>query len=415
MAVKPPVGMRILFLSDNFPPESNAPATRLYEHAVRWVRDGHEVTVVTGAPNFPEGRLYPGYRNRWRQVETVDGIRVVRVKTYITANEGFLRRTLDYMSFMVTGFFAGLFERRPDVVVATSPQFFCAVAGWAVAAVRRRPFVFELRDLWPASIVAVGAMRRGFVIRLLERIELFLYRRARAVIAVTESFRDDLVRRGVSREKIHVVINGVDLQRYAPRPRDAALASELNLADRFTAGYMGTHGLAHALDDVVAAAELLKGRDDIAFFFAGAGAARAQVERLVAERNLTNVRLISRQPKQAMPALWSLCDLAVVPLRDDPLFASVIPSKLFESMGMGVPTLLSLPDGEATAIVQNTGSGVCVAPQNPRAMADAIARLAGNAAEMTRLRAAALAAAPAYSRDTQARRMTTILQSVCRG
>src|SRR2546426_180895 len=147
--------MRILFLSDNFPPEGNAPATRLYEHAIRWVRGGTEVTVVTCAPNFPEGKLFPGYRNAWRQVETVDGIRVVRVKTYISANEGFLRRTLDYLSFMVAGFVAGLFESRPHVVVATSPQFFSAVAGWALSAVRRLPFIFELRDLWPATIVAV--------------------------------------------------------------------------------------------------------------------------------------------------------------------------------------------------------------------------------------------------------------------
>ena len=140
--------MRILFLSDNFPPESNAPATRLHEHAVRWVRAGHEVTVITCAPNFPEGKLYAGYRNAWRQVETVDGIRVVRVKTFITANEGFLRRTLDYMSFMAMAFAMGLFERRPDVVVSTSPQFFCAIAGWALSVAKWRPFVFELRDLW---------------------------------------------------------------------------------------------------------------------------------------------------------------------------------------------------------------------------------------------------------------------------
>ena len=202
--------MRILFLSDNFPPEGNAPATRLYEHAIRWVRSGSEVTVVTCAPNFPEGKLFPGYRNAWRQVETVDGIRVVRVKTYITANEGFLKRTLDYLSFMLMGFAMALFERRPDVVVATSPQFFCAIAGWAVAAARRRPFVFELRDLWPASIVAVGAMRRSVVIRALERIEMFLYRRATAIVAVTESFRRELIARGVDGKKIHVVVNGVD-------------------------------------------------------------------------------------------------------------------------------------------------------------------------------------------------------------
>ena len=151
--------VHILFLTDNFPPERNAPASRVYEHACYWVRWGHRVTVLTCAPNFPEGKVYAGYRNRWYQVEEVDGIRVVRVKTFIAKNEGVLRRILDYLSFMVTGFVAGLLQTRPDVVVATSPQFFTVVAGWAVAALRRLPFVFELRDLWPASIHAVGALQ----------------------------------------------------------------------------------------------------------------------------------------------------------------------------------------------------------------------------------------------------------------
>lgn len=407
--------VRILFLSDNFPPEGNAPATRLHEHAIRWVRAGHEVTVITCAPNFPEGKLFAGYRNAWRQVEWVDGIRVVRVKTYITANEGFLKRSLDYMSFMLMGFVMGLFERRPDVVVATSPQFFCALGGWALSVAKWRPFVFELRDLWPASIIAVGAMKKSLLIRLLEKVELFLYRRADAVVSVTESFREDLVARGITRGKIHVVINGVDLGRYAPRPRDAALAREFGLEGKFVAGYMGTHGMAHALPSVLEAAERLRHRDDIAFFFAGAGAGRALVEKIVAERGLHNVRLIPRQPKERMPALWSLCDLAIVPLRDTPVFATVIPSKIFEAMGMGVPILMSLPEGEATGMVRATSSGVCVPPEHPQAMADEVARLADAPAEMLRLRARAHEVAPQFSRDALALRMLAILQGLAAG
>jgi len=404
--------MRILFLSDNFPPEGNAPATRLHEHAQRWVRDGHEVTVITGAPNFPEGKLFAGYRNRWHQVEHVDGIRVVRVKTYISANEGFVRRFLDYISFMVTAFVAGLFEKRPDVVVATSPQFFCAVGGWALAAVRRLPFVFELRDLWPASIVAVGAMRKNLGIRLLEKVELFLYRRADAVVSVTYSFCDDLVARGIRRDKLHVVVNGVDLERYAPMSRDPELAARFDLAGKFVVGYLGTHGMAHRLDRVLDATERLLGRGDVAFFFAGGGAERANVERQVHERGLHNVRMIPRQPKEMMPKLWSLCDLSLVPLRDSPVFALVIPSKIFESMGMGIPVLMSLPEGEATGIVRSTGCGVCVPPEDPAALAAAIAALADDALRMQALRAASLAAAPSYSRAAQARLMLSVLDDV---
>jgi colanic acid biosynthesis glycosyl transferase WcaI len=406
--------VRILFLSDNFPPEGNAPATRLYEHAIRWVRAGHEVTVITCAPNFPEGKLFPGHRNAWRQVETMDGIRVVRVKTYITANEGFLKRTLDYVSYMLMATLMSLFERRPDVVVATSPQFFCALAGWMVSVLKWRPFVFELRDLWPASIMAVGAMRRSLVIRLLERLEMFLYHRAAAVISVTESFREDLVGRGVRRDKIHVVINGVDLDRYEPRVRDGGLAREFALEDKFVAGYMGTHGMAHALPKVLEAAELLLHREDIAFFFAGSGAERSRVEQIVAERNLLNVRLIPRQPKERMPALWSLCDISIVPLRDTPVFSTVIPSKIFEAMGMGVPILMSLPEGEATGIVRRTRSGVCVSPERPDAMASEIARLADAAEEVAQLRRQAREAAAQFSRDALSADLIDVLTKVVR-
>lgn len=186
--------MRILFLTDNFPPEVNAPASRTFEHYREWVRADHQVTVITGAPNFPKGRLFPGYRNRLWQRETLDGIDVVRVWTYIAANQGVVKRTLDYLSFMVTGFLAGLFQRRPDVIVGTSPQFLTNCAAWMLSVFRWRPFVFELRDLWPESIKTVGAMSDSVALRLLERLELFLYRRATVIVAVTESFRRNLVR-----------------------------------------------------------------------------------------------------------------------------------------------------------------------------------------------------------------------------
>lgn len=406
--------MHILFLSDNFRPESNAPAARLYEHAVRWVRAGHEVNVITCAPNFPEGKVYAGYRNRWRDVEWMDGIRVIRVKSFITANEGFLLRTLDYVSFMFSSFVAGLLERRPDVVVATSPQFFCAVGGWALSAVRRLPFVFELRDLWPASIEAVGAMRSGRVLRTLERLELFLYRRAGAIIAVTESFRTDLVRRGIPGEKIHVVMNGVDRKYFSPRPVDPEFSAIYGTAGKFVVGYLGTHGLAHNLPGVLEAAELLRDRTDIMFIFAGSGAGRKQVEEIVGERQLTNVRLIPRQPKEVMPRLWSLCDLTVVPLRDSPVFSTVIPSKIFESMGMGVPILISVPAGEAVEIVLNAHAGVAVPPEDPISMAREIERLADDRHALARLKTSARSAADRYSRGGQAEKMLSILEQHAR-
>jgi putative colanic acid biosynthesis glycosyltransferase WcaI len=407
--------MKILFLTENFPPETNAAATRVYERACYWVAAGHRVTVITCAPNFPDGRLYAGYRNRWHQVETMSGIRVVRVKTFISENKGVIRRTLDFTSFMATSFAAGLCAPRPDVVVATSPQFFAAVGGWALAATRRLPFVFELGDLWPASIAAVGALRNNPILGFVERLELFLYRRAAAVVALTPAFKADLVARGIAADKIAVVINGVDLARYAPRARDAALAAEWGVAGCFTVGYVGTHGMAHALEKVLLAAQHLRGVKRLRFLFVGAGATR---DRLIGEARrlgLDNTVFIAAQPKDRMPAVWSLCDVALIHLKDAAAFAAVIPSKIFEAMAMGRPLLIAAPPGEATRLIADENAGINVAPEDPAALADAVRRLMADAPLRRALGLRAREAAPRYSRRRQADTMLAVLEAAAQG
>ncbi|MBI4968884.1 MAG: glycosyltransferase family 4 protein [Rhodospirillales bacterium] len=407
--------LSILFVADNFPPETNAAATRVYERALYWVQWGHQVTIITSAPNFPQGKLFEGYENRWRQVEEIGGMRVVRVKTFITANEGVLLRTLDFMSFMGSAVLAGLFERKPDLVVSTSPQFFAAVAGWMLGAFRRVPFVFELGDLWPRSIVAVGAMRQKWLLAIMEWVELFLYRRAAAIIALTGAFKADLVRRAIPAGKIAVVRNGVDLPRYAPRPRDEALAQEWGLSGKFVVGYVGTHGMAHGLINVLDAAASLQGHDDIRFVLVGAGAERQMLIDEAKRRNLANVVFLPPQPKERMPVIWSLLDVALVHLKDAEAFAEVIPSKIFEAMGMGLPILLAAPEGEATAIVQGDKAGLCVPAGNPLALAAAAGRLKDDAGLLTRLTQQSLAAAPLHSREHQARQMIEALSMAARG
>jgi glycosyltransferase involved in cell wall biosynthesis len=404
--------MHILFLTDNFPPEGNAPATRTFEHAREWVKKGHRVTVITGAPNFPEGRVFAGYKNRLYSREVMDGIEVRRVITYITANEGFLRRIVDYVSFMVTSFIAGIFVRKPDVVVATSPQFFCAVGGWLLAAVRFKPFVFELRDIWPASITAVGAMKPSLMIRLLEKLELFLYRRAQRIVAVTYSFKEELISRGIDGAKIEVVINGVDLSAYKPQKRDSELAVATKLQGKFVAAYVGTHGMAHALDTIVDAAELLRDRDDIRILFAGGGAEAQRISQVVADRRLSNVVCLGRQDKNVMPSIWSLCDVSIVHLRNTDLFRTVIPSKIFESFAMALPILIGVPEGEATDIVRREQAGVVIPPEDAALMADTIRQLADNPDEMQIYRDNALAAAPRYDRAVLAAQMLCVLEGL---
>ena len=389
--------MHILFMTDNFPPEGNAPASRTYEHAVYWVSSGHKVTVITGAPNFPEGKLFKGYKNRWYCVEDMDGIRVVRVKTYITANEGFAKRTLDYMSFMVSSYIAGLFQKRPDVIVATSPQFFTVCSAWMLSVFRRRPFVFELRDLWPASIKAVGAMKDSRLIRALERLEMFLYQKAAAIVSVTNAFKTELVERGIDGSKIAVVINGVELSRYSPCEEDAALQREFDLEDKFVVGYIGTHGMAHALHRILEAADLLRDREEIVFLLVGGGAERETLLKRAEEMGLKNVRFAPRQPKEKMPAIWSLCDVSLIHLKNDPLFKSVIPSKIFESMGMGLPIILSLPAGESSRIIEGTGAGVVIPPEQPEKLALTVVELFEDRVKLEKLAKASAEAAAQHS------------------
>jgi colanic acid biosynthesis glycosyl transferase WcaI len=400
--------MDILFLTENFPPEGNAAASRVFERARYWVRWGHRVTVMTTAPNFPNGKIYDGYKNPWRQVETMDGIRVVRVKTFIAANEGFFLRTLDFLSFMFSAVVAGLFEKKPDVVVATSPQFFTAIAGWLLGALRRTPFVMELGDLFSASVVAVGAMKRSPLIKVIETVELFIYQKATAVIALTEAYKSDLVSRGIDPHKISVVINGVDLPRYKPRPRNTELAAEFALVDRFVVGYLGTHGMAHGLEAVLDAAEMMRMDDAVRFLFVGAGAAKARLVEEALRRELKNVIFMPLQSKALMPDVWSLCDVALIHLKNDPVFETVIPSKIFEAMAMGLPLLAAIPNGEASRIIEHEKAGIVVPAEDPPALVFAVRQLRDDKTRQG-YAARSLAAAPLYSRERQAENETRVI------
>ena len=401
--------MKILFLTENFPPETNAAATRVFERACYWVKWGHAVTVITCAPNFPHGSVFPGYRNRWHRTEDMSGIRVVRVKTFIASNKGVVRRTLDFLSFMVTGFAAALWQEKPDVIAATSPQFFTAVAGWAAGAVRGVPFVFELGDLWPASIAAVGALRTNRLLRLIERLELHLYRKSAAVLALTGAFKENLVGRGIAAGKIAVVMNGVDTWRYGPRPRDAALAGQWDLNGRFVVGYMGTHGMAHALGNVLEAADRLRGETNLRFLLVGAGAERHALMAEAERRRLDSVVFMPPQPKENMPAVWSLCDVALVHLKDSPVFAGVIPSKIFEAMAMGLPVLLAAPEGEASRLLGEDEAGLRVPAEDPDALAGAVMKLMKEDDTRRALARRSLEAAPRHSREHQARLTIEVL------
>jgi glycosyltransferase involved in cell wall biosynthesis len=369
--------VRILVLTDNFVPEIAAPCFRIRDHARFWLEQGHDVTVVTCAPNWPHGKVFSGYRNRLYQEERVDGIRVIRLWTYMTANKGFLKRTLDYLSFMFSAIAFCWRYPRFDVVLATSPQFFSAVAGCVISILRRRPWVFELRDLWPESIKAVGA-GKGRIIGWLERLEMSLYRRAHRIIAVTHSFKQNLADRRISRAKIDVITNGVDGRRFAPTQASHDVRQRFGVAPgAMLAGYIGTTGMAHGLETLLAAAKRCGDRPEIQFVIMGDGAEREKLEWRAQQLGLRNMRFADRVPHEELARYYAALDLSIVHLKPAPVFKTVIPSKIFELMAMEVPILMAV-EGEGAQIVREAGCGVCIRSGDPVALADAVTRLAAD-------------------------------------
>lgn len=411
--------MRILFLSHYFPPEVNAPAGRTYEHTVRWARAGHDVTVVTCVPNCPDGVVYPGYRNRLRrQVETMDGVRVVRVWTYLAPNAGTARRIVNYLSYMFSAFWAALTLPRPDVLIATSPQFFCGWAGVLVHWLRRVPFVLEIRDIWPESIETVGAIRFRPVLRMLQWMERVMYRAADHIVAVGEGYKNKILEKVNISGRISVITNGVDLQRFLPRPACPEIRSRWRGDEKFVCAYVGTIGMAHGLDVVLRAAEILRerGRNDIVFWMVGDGARREELERETQRCGLgQRVVFTGRLAKEDMPDVLAAADACLVHLKKTKLFETVIPSKIFEMMAMAKPIIMGVR-GEARAIAHRAGAAVEMEPESAESLADVITRLADDPTLRTRLAASARGfVTEHYNRDRLAETFLRTLESIAAG
>ncbi len=355
--------MRILFLTDNFPPEVNAPASRTFDHCKEWVKAGAEVTVITCNPNFPQGKVYEGYKNKWfKQEEMMEGIRVIRVWTYIVPNVGFLKRTLDFISFSISAFFAGLFVKT-DIIVATSPQFFTALAGRTLHWWKRKPWVIEVRDLWPESIKTVGAMKDNLFIRYFEWEEMRCYRSAKKIVVVTDSFKRKLIERGVDEQKIFVVKNGVDKSLFKPMKKDADIVKQLHLEGKTVVGYIGTHGMAHKLDFILNCANDLKNDKSLHFILMGGGAEKENLLRMKEELKVDNVTMLDPVPKTEVGRYISVLDICLINLKKSPLFTTVIPSKIFENAAMAIPILMGV-EGEAQQIIEGYEAGLCFEPEN---------------------------------------------------
>jgi hypothetical protein len=355
--------MKILFLTDNFSPEVNAPASRTYDHCKEWVKAGAEVTVITCVPNFPLGKVYKGYTNKWKQEEVMDGIRVIRVWSYMTKNERVIKRILDYASFAITAFFAGLWIKT-DVIIATSPQFLTAMTGRWLSFFKRKPWIFEVRDLWPESIVAVGAMKKGKILRLLEWLEYSFYHNARRIVVVTDTFKEKIIAGGIDGTKISVHKNGANLEMYQPILKDEALLAELDLKGKTIFAYIGTHGMAHGLDFILNSIALLNETEpNFHFLFIGDGSEKLKLMDLKTKLGITNTSFLPSVPKQKVVRYLSITDVVLVNLKKNDTFKTVIPSKIFEAAAMHKPILLGL-EGETKVIIERYNAGLCYEPEN---------------------------------------------------
>ena len=406
--------MKVLFISHYFPPEVNAPANRTYEHARRWVADGHEVTIITGVPNHPKGEIFPGYENRWMQEEMKEGIRVIRTWMYLGASENVVTRSLNYVLFAFTVLAASLRAGSPDVVVATTPQFFSGVAGAIVSRLKRRPFVLEVRDLWPDSIVQLLPLRSRIVIRFLEIIEKLLYRTATGIVVNSRAFIDHIATFGIPKRRICLVYNGIDPRLFRVGARDDALLREHGLEGKFLVAYIGTLGMAHGLVTVLEAAEKVRDLEDVVFLLIGDGADRARLEEELAERGLTNVRLLGLRPRPEIPRWIASIDVSLVLLRDLPVLETVVPSKIFETLAEARPVILAAR-GEIRRMVEEAKAGFVIDPESPKQLAEDVRMVRAQPAEATaRARNGREWVQLSFQRDELARTMAAFLEEVAR-
>ena len=397
--------MRILFLTHYYFPEGNAPATRVCALAERWVKMGHDVTVMTCAPNVPNGVVYEGYHNKWTVREDINGVHVIRIYTFIAANKKTIRRIMNYVSYMISALIHGLFLPKPDVMIATSPQFFCGWAGVLLHWFRRFPFVLEIRDIWPESISTVNAQVPSFALRVVYWMEKVMYRTAAFIVTVGEGYRQKLIKdKKVPENDIAIVMNGVDTKHFYPRPKDENLLSQYGLKGKFICSYVGTIGMACGLKTVLNAAD-----DSIRFLLVGDGAIRQDLEKDASERHLDNVVFVGRRPKEEIPSWIASSDVNLVHLKKTELFKTVMPSKIFESAGCARPIIIGV-EGFAMDFVKKMEVGIAMEPENADDLIRAILELKNNPALCKKLGENGYKnICSKYNRDQQAKDYMAIL------
>ena len=357
-------GIRITLITEYFPPEIGAGSNRAFENASEWINAGAHVTVLTGFPDYPDGKIPSNYKGYFFKKEYFDKIEVIRTFTIPVPNKGHFKRILSSLIFLISSVIQGSFSLgKQDIIVATSPPFFVGISGYLISRLKRVPFIFELRDLWPDSIVQLGQLKNKFLIKLWEDIELFLYKKSKQIVVVTDSYVEILKEKGIRSEKISVIKNGISIESNLPTLSVKEIKNKLNINNEFVFAYIGTIGLSHALDTVVESAEKLKDNKEILFLIIGDGAEKEILNNKSQNLKLTNIKFLDKIERNELSNYYQIVDVLIVPLKNIALFRSVIPSKIFEIMKYGKPILLGV-DGESKKIVEEAKAGISFLPEN---------------------------------------------------
>jgi glycosyltransferase involved in cell wall biosynthesis len=366
--------LKILFVNQYFLPEIEPSATKIHDLGCKLVEYRHQVTVITGFPNYPSGIIPAKYRGKLYQSEVLNGVKILRTFLFPSSNRGFFRRVLNQFSFLISATLRGILADRPDVIITSSPPLEAGLASYLISRIKQVPFVLEIRDVWPKAAVILGVLRNKILIRVAEAIERFLYRRASRIIVVTRGIKAHVIEYGAAIDKVALIPNGADTDLFCPDNQSESLKEEIGLTGKFVAIYAGTHGLQANLASVLKAANLLQDYKDIAFLFIGDGAEKPILQHLSQQTKLTNIVFLNPQPREQLARFLAMADVGIVHTRRDPFFEGYLPVKMFEYMAAGCPIILGV-NGESKELVEESKAGVWVGPEDPQAMAEAIVSL----------------------------------------
>ena len=375
--------MRLLLIHQAFVGPKESGGTRHYEFGHHFVNHGHRFTVVASQVDYLSGRRSPQSRGIVCE-QTVDGVRVLRAYALATLHRSFVWRVISFLSFMLTSTWAGLRSGPVDVVMGTSPPIFQAVSAWLVAALRRKPFLLEVRDLWPDFAIDMRVLKNPALIWLSRWLENFLYRHADHLLVNSPAYRDYLVAKGIAARKVTLIPNGVDHEMFNPHENCEKVRKEFNLDGKFVVTYAGALGMANDIPTVLRAAEQLRGHANIKFLFVGDGKERPKLQQMTEDLGLTNVLFSGPRPKSEMPAFLAASNVCVAILRDIPMFKTTYPNKVFDYMAAGRPTILAI-DGVIRDVIVSAGGGIFVPPGDDAALASAVLSLSQDPALAQRM------------------------------